>query len=143
MKKQAQITAFYIEAVLLILAFIGVILVLTRAFALGKSQSYEAASLTDAVCLAENAAEAVAASRSPEELILLLDEGGNVSRPDNGALCVAAYDEQLRPEAGGVYRVALSWKSEGGLVRSHIRVEREGRPVYELDTAVYVGEVAA
>ena len=62
MKKNGHITAFYLETLLLIVVFIGIILILTQVFGLGRVQSVEAGRLTDAVILAQNAAEAVSAA---------------------------------------------------------------------------------
>ena len=55
----------------------GVILVLTRIFAFSGELSGRAGRLNRAVHLAENAAEAVAASDSLDMLCALLEENGN------------------------------------------------------------------
>ena len=80
MKRENHVTAFYIEVLLLTVGLIGIVLVLTQIFALGRRESAEARELTDAVCLAQNAAEAFAASADPEELCELLDEAGVLVR---------------------------------------------------------------
>lgn len=106
-KKKRRITAFYIEALLLVAAFTMVILVLTRVFAWAGQLGREAGILTKAVHLAENAAEAVAASDSPEDLERLLDENGNVRLTGDGAsqegsgILIAWYDEDLNPASEG------------------------------------------
>ena len=71
MKKENHVTAFYIEVLLLTVGLIGIVLVLTQIFALGRHESAEARELTDAVCLAQNAAalQAVKGHR----LILVVD----------------------------------------------------------------------
>ena len=66
-------TAFYIEALLLAAVFTVVILTLTRVFAWSGQRGRDAALLTGAVHLAENGAEAVAASRSLEERVRTLE----------------------------------------------------------------------
>ena len=66
MKKNGPITAFYLETLLLIVVFIGIILVLTQVFGLSRTQSREARRLTDAVILAQNGAEAVLVSWDDE-----------------------------------------------------------------------------
>ena len=81
MKKSGQLTAFYVEMLLMTVAVTIMVLLLTRFFALGRAESSEARDLTGAVSLAENAAEAFSASRSPEELRGLLDQLGE----DRGA----------------------------------------------------------
>ena len=77
MKRKQHITAFYLETLLMIVVFISIILVLTRVFGSARVQSVEAKQLTSAVTLAQNTAEAVSASRSPEELLQILNEDGN------------------------------------------------------------------
>ena len=62
MRKASQVTAFYVEVLILTVGMILIVLVLTQVFALGRMQSASAEELTDAVCLAQNAAEAVAAA---------------------------------------------------------------------------------
>ena len=149
MKKQEHITAVYVETLLLILVFIAIILVLTHVFGLGKVQSSRARLLTNAVCLAENAAEAVAASDSPEAVAALLDEGGNVRILDSG-LVEADYSSRMEPELTGVpgLRVLISWEptaEDPQLVDSTISVYGGGKmdAVYELHTAVLLQEVGS
>ena len=77
MKKQSHITGFYLETLMLIVVFVLIILVLTQVFGLAQMQSTRAKELNGAVILAQNAAEAVAASETPEELLKLLNENGN------------------------------------------------------------------
>ena len=57
MRNKQGITAFSMEMLVLILVFTGVILTLTRMFALSKEQSTQARVLTRGVRLAENTAE--------------------------------------------------------------------------------------
>ena len=144
MKRHQHVTAFYLETLLLIAVFISIILVLTRVFGLGQSQSGQAKLLTNAVCLAQNAAEAVSASRDGDDLLAILNENGNAVRTDTGVL--ARYDRNMAPDPEGELRVDVTWTPENGdptLVRSGVSVLRgEGTdPVYTLDTAVYLGEV--
>ena len=149
MKRNGQITAFYLETLLLIVVFIAIILVLTQVFGLAQLQSGRAEHLTDAVVLAGNAAEAVSASGSREALLKLLDENGNAAELPNGNGVAATYDRSLNPDPAGDYRVEVSWETEsaerGFLVRSVIRVFRlDGAdPVYTLETASFKPEVAA
>ena len=88
--KRRHITAFYLETLILIIVFIGVILVLVRVFGISREKSETARLLTGAVSLSENAAEAVAASASPEEAAALLNENGNAVVLDAEAQDVAA-----------------------------------------------------
>ena len=101
MRKNGQVTAFYLETLLLILVFIAIILVLTQVFGLGRMQSAEAKGLNDAVTLAQNAAEAVAASESAEELLGLLNTSDNAAPLADTAGVSARYDASLRPDPSG------------------------------------------
>lgn len=146
MKKQ-QITAFYLEALLLIVVFVGIILVLTSIFGLSKARSSDAKLLTNAVSLAQNTAEAVSAADSPEALLALLDEGNAELVDADGQTSVCArYDADMTPDPAGAMRVEATWQPEEGaagtLVSSTIRVLCEGtEPVYTLDTAIFLPEV--
>ncbi|MBQ6116613.1 MAG: hypothetical protein IJL08_04725 [Oscillospiraceae bacterium] len=145
MKKQ-HLTAFFLEALLLVVIFVAVILVLTGVFGAARAQSAAARRLTTAVTLAANAAEAVSASDSLEQAAALLDEGGNVTL--TGGRCEAAYDAEGRPcSDGGALRVEIRWEAapeNAALVSSRIRVlGAEGQELYALETARFVKEAAA
>ena len=159
--KARRVTAFYIEALILVALLTVMILVLTWVFAWAGQCSMRAGLLTDAVHLAENGAEAVAASKSLEEVRELLEENGNadiIAWPDQEdssedgevpALRVY-YDDDLNPAREGELWMDIRWMEpvpgEGtggsGLVESVITVNRagEGEPVYTLKTAVYIGK---
>ena len=135
--KQAHTTAFYIETLLLIVAFVAVILVLTRTFGEARRESARARELTDAVILAQNAAEAVSASESLDDLARLLGETQTVELRDGKLFAVS----------GDGYVTEVSWEpggeEAGTLVSSTIAVRLQGTvdPIYELDTAVFLREV--
>ena len=149
MKSRNHITAFYVEALLLILVFVGIILVLTHVFGAGLSESSEARILTDSVTLAQSSAEAVAASDTREELEDILSDNGEalLETGEDGSLELL-YDEDLIPlgdEGRGkdkTYRVVISWEDssdEEAMISSTIRVfygEAE-EPAYTLETAKY------
>ena len=145
MKRKQHTTAFYIETLLMILAFIGIILVLTRVFGSGQRQSIQARTLTNAVTLAGNAAEAVSASDSPEELAEYLGENACVT----GTGVAAFYDTDMKPWIGenAPMQVDISWnpeEAEGQYVNCIISVyaDEDEHPVYVLETAVCTGEVS-
>ena len=144
MKKNEHITAFYLETLLLIVVFLSIILVLTNIFGLGRVNSAEAERLNNAVCLAQNTAEAVSESESSEQLLNLLNEDGNAAAADGGV--TAYYDSDMRPDPDGDYRVDVTWTpapgESGTLVSSEILVHYRDfdEPVYTLDTAVYLKE---
>ena len=146
MKKNGHITAFYVETLLLILVFIAIILVLTSIFGMAKAQSREARLLTNAVTLAGNAAEAVSASGSEEELLALLDERDNAVEMPDAVGVIASYDADMSPDPKGKLHLHVTWlpeKAEAGtMVRSTILAywADQPEPVYRLDTAVFLKE---
>ncbi len=120
-----QITAFYVETLILAAAFVAVLLALSQVFGLAHSESERAGRLTEAVQLAERAAEAVAASDSLEDVQALLAPDGEAVLKDgaleldSGALCLS-----------------VSWEPDGPrLVRSRIAVDWNGAEIYALETA--------
>lgn len=144
--KRQQTTSFYLETLLLVLIFVGVLLVLTQVFALGKRESRSARDLTDAVILASNAAEAMAASMNEGELLALLNENGNAELAGEG-LIRARYDGRMAPDPAGATVLELRYAPEGdrGFVRGTVTVCCEGEPaaLYELDAAAIWKEAAA
>ena len=147
MRKDGHLTGFYLETLLMITVFIGIILILTQVFVLGKVQSGRASRLTGAVTLAENAAEAVSASHNVEELAALLNENGNASPMTDTAGVTAFYDTDMNPDPAGPLRLDVTWlpkHTERGVLVSSVILVRDGpadEPVYRLDTAVFLPEV--
>ena len=135
--KQVHTTAFYIETLLMIVAFVAVILVLTRAFGEARRESARARELTDAVILAQSAAEAVSASDDLEELARLMGSTQRAELRDGKLFAVSedGYETEVSWEPGG--------EGTGTLVSSTITVRLPGssEPIYVLDTAVFLGEV--
>ncbi|MBE6006532.1 MAG: hypothetical protein E7238_05170 [Sarcina sp.] len=155
MDRKQHITAFYLETLLMIVVFISIILVLTRVFGGARLQSVEAERLTTSVTLAQNTAEAVSASKSAEDLLALMDRGGNArlstDEKTGRTLVTAAYDHDLQPvalrdgspAAPGALLVEAEWipaGQDGGLTDCHIRVSAAdtGAEIYSLDTSVYI-----
>ncbi len=142
MKERGHNTAFYIETLVMILVFVVIILVLTKVFAIAKTDSTEAQRLTDSVSIAQNAAEVVQASESRDELLSLLDENGSATL-EKGKV-TALYDKEKKPDKNGVYKVTVTWDPEktktGRLVSSRISVyyKNAEKPAYTMDTKVYV-----
>ena len=127
MKK--QITSFYLESLLLVVLFTAILLVLMSVFSGAKVQSVQAERLTQAVLLAENAAEALAGSDSEESLQALLNENDN-TRLDGNVLIVS-HDG---------YEVNITLDRSGAMLYGDIRVTRNGQEIYALETAVCVRE---
>lgn len=149
MKKHSHITGFYLETLMLIVVFLVIILVLTQVFGLAQMQSTKAKRLTGAVILAQNAAEAVSASRTPEDLLALLNDDNNAVLMTDTAGVTARYDSDLNPDAGGIYRVDVTWIQEeagdGTMIRSvaEVRCEETEAPVYRLETEKFRSGVSA
>lgn len=159
MNKQRHMTAFYLETVLMVIIFAIVIAILAQVFSLAKLQSSEAERMTHAVCLAQNAAEAVAAADSEDALLQLLEEDGNASldaKAGNAAVLTAYYDADMHPltaeEAAAdeeALRVETTWTPDtsgtGTFVTSDITVfpAAADTPVYTLNTGVYLREGGA
>ena len=140
--KRQQLSSFYLEALLLLSAFVAMILVLTGVFGAARARRAEARRLTQAVTLAANAAEAVSAADSPEQAAVLLDEGGNVRVTANGLEADYLADGSPCPDGNGALRLTVSWEpsaEDAALVVSRIAVyaAREDTPVYTLETARY------
>lgn len=159
MRGQRSMTAFYLETVLMVIIFAIVLAILSQVFGLARNQSSEAEQLTNAVCLAQNTAEAVSASADAEDLLQLLDEDGNASlqTKEGGAVLTAYYDLQMQPvsekaaaKAGeSCLRVETDWQPQqgqgGSYADSRISVYAgDGKtPLYTLDTGVYMREEGA
>jgi hypothetical protein len=134
----------------MIIIFVMVILVLTQVLGSSKERSMEARHETNAVCLAQNTAQAVAASRDIEDLKKLLDERNNAKtlEKDGEKFVNVSYDEALNPDPRGDLIVQASWQEETGkqgtYISSQIQVYsiRSGSqdPIYTMDTGYYVQE---
>ena len=148
MKRQSHITGFYLETLMLIVVFIAIILVLTQVFGLAQMQSVKAKQLTDAVVLAGNAAEAVSASKTADELLALLNENDNAFPMQDAAGVTARYDGDLLPERDGGYRVDVTWLPEetgtGTMVGSVVEVHcgEAEEPIFRLETEAFRPEVS-
>lgn len=142
--KKSRTTLFYMETLVMTAVFVAMMLVLIQVFTRSKQMSLQAGVLTYAVHLAENAAEAVSASGSAEELFFLLEEGENIRWLEGRGITMlrVQYDGKMRPAGSGRFWVDVTWEpesgsEEGGLIKSSITVYWDGEEVYILDTAVY------
>ena len=127
-------TAFYLETMLLVGLMVAVIIVLVGVFGGAKSQSLRAVQLTDAVTIAENAAEAVAASDSMEEARALLDDSGDSEIIDGETRVLLIHKDG--------YDVSIPDTWGGELVPGLITVSRDGEEIYSLETTVYRAQEA-
>ena len=151
MKRKEHITSFYLETLLLIVVFVGIILVLTQVFGIARARSSLAKEKTSAVCLCQNAAEAFAAADSSQELVNLLNENHNVfleSADDTQGLVNAFYNTDRKPNENGSLRIEISWKKDAAgkaaadkaLRHAKIRALKKDKVIYELETSAYSEE---
>lgn len=138
MRDRHRTTAFYIEMLLLVAVFTGVIMVLSGVFAAAREQSSKARELNGAVRLAENAAEIVAGTNDSSEMVELLGGAGSVESYPEGRKLLARYGSGLEPDPDGGFQVEITWAEKDGLVNYDIQVSWQGgEPVYELGTSVF------
>ena len=147
-KGNGHITAFYLETLLMILVFVGVILVLTQFFGVARLQSAEAQSRTSAVALSESVVSAAQASTSAEELAANMADGkGRVLKDGDVPVVEAVYDEDLAPAKSGPYTVRATWEETKGHRGSYVTcdievyVKGQSEPVFADTTGVYAKEV--
>lgn len=144
MEKKQHITAFYLEALLLIVVFIGMILVLTQVFGMGQLQSNQAKLLTGSVHIAENAAELFAGTDNAQDLLDSLNEKENAEWSDEGQTALQVrYNRQFNPDRDGDIILSMTWEPEkeatGTMVKSRISVSvsSDSNPIYEIETASF------
>lgn len=141
MKKTRHITAFYLEALLLVGVLVAVVLILTRCFALAHTARQAAEELNNGTILAKNAAEAVECAADAVELARILNENGNASA--EGDIVTVYYDTDMTPNAGGQIRLtavpAPQQYGAGELVYYTITVENVAlqKTIYTLETAAW------
>lgn len=146
--KRHRITTFYMETLFLIAVLIAVILVLTRVFGMGRSESREARLLTIAVSLAQNAAEAVSGSSSLEDVAALLgEEDASGITVDEEQKISVRYDRDMKQDPEGELKLVIGWEPQetvsGTLVTCPVTVWEDGQtdePVYSLETAVFLAK---
>ncbi|MBQ6372739.1 MAG: hypothetical protein IJJ22_06430 [Oscillospiraceae bacterium] len=143
--KRTQLTSFFLEALLLVTAFVAMILVLTGVFGTAHAQSAEAGLLSQAVALASNAAEAANAADSPEMTAALLDEGGNVLFENGTIEAFYNADGSSCPSGTGKLRLTLTWEpaaTDDPLIKNRISIYNTDKEtvIYTLETAKYQKE---
>ncbi|WP_305116496.1 hypothetical protein [Acutalibacter muris] len=128
---------FYIEMLLLVAVFTGVILVLSNVFATAKEQSSNAKSLNGAVQLAENAAEIVGGTDDHSEMVDLLGGDNNAACHLESQKLLARYNGDMEPDPDGGFLVVITWEDIEGLTNYDITVTWREDPIYELETSVF------
>lgn len=143
MMDKHRITRFYLEMLIMVAVFAGVILLLADVFAAAKEQTNEAKLLTSAVQLAENSAELAAGAENGMELFRQLNEDGSTAWIQEGSSLRTRYDVQMVPDRDGPLWLEISWSEDGNLVRYEIQVLWQEEPLYQMKTAVYKGGSAS
>ncbi len=142
MKDRRAITAFYVETLLMIVVFIGIMMVLTRILVLSKMQEKKAQHLTEAVTVAANVAEALSASDEIEEAIKVLDlEEGAFEKP--GRIYAGTYRISKEGKDDTLYKVRITKTEEGKIAHHLIEIftGNEKDPVYQLTTDQSTGSI--
>ena len=142
MNKTRNDLAFVVELLLLFVILLFVIVVITKTFMTSRSQSLHARHLTEAVCVAEEVAEATAAAADraeAAELLESLEQAGAVQEDGDGiSLTVDVFTENGTKDSYAVY---LLWEedAEGDFVEKTIRVHDGNgeEPLYTLKTGTY------
>ena len=147
MREKNYSRIFYVETFILLFFFLAVIVIISRVLVGARAESIHARDLTNAVILAEDAAEISGASADPEEIRALLGASGGGSEEADAALPMSMElrcGEDLAYAADGRYLVTVSWDREtraaGELVTAQIRVSlfESGEELYTLDTASWL-----
>ena len=146
MKKRGEITAFYIETLVMIVVMIAILLVLTQILGMAKRESVRAKRLTEAVTIAQSAAESLSAAGSLEKVPEILNlEDAEISGGNELKVCRGTYRWNRGPEGaasagsgasgkGTEYRLEIYRTYDGELTEDTISVYTpEGTvPVYIL-----------
>ena len=133
--KRKNITAFYVETLILIIAFVAVILLITSVFGKAKTESTNAKVLTSSVCIAENAAEVFSARPDIEGIAGILGKGNVIEKSDTKL--VLGYDSDMREDPDGVLNLNIQLSEKNDLSYCDICVinGETGETVYTLKTA--------
>lgn len=149
MKKRGEITAFYVETLVMIVVMIGILLVLTRIFGIARGESVRAKHLSEAVTIAQNIEESLQMDTSeklPEGTLPLRDI--EEKREGTSEQYSGYYDwTDTDSTTARVYRVEITrqWLSDT-LAKDTIAVSAEdgGEAIYTLQARSYLrGKEAA
>ena len=131
MKRRGQITAFYIETLLMITVMTGIILLLTQILAVSRREQVQARRLTQAVTIAQSAAEAASGARQLKDLgdALMLEAFQEEKSEDGDQTFSGIYHwdtgartEEDEPAGQDQYLVRISRSQEEGLRTDTIRI---------------------
>lgn len=118
MKQKGEITAFYIETLIMITVMMGILLVMTQILGLSKQGNIKAHRLTQAVTIAQSAAETASAAEDLEDFqqALGLEAFELVKESDDSQICSGIYHWDSD------FRIRITRTSEDGLRTDRIQV---------------------
>ena len=132
MKQKGQITAFYIETLIMITVMMGILMVLTQILGLSKQGNVQARQLTQAVTIAQSAAETASSVSDLEDFRKALNlEAFEVMKEDASQTCSGIYHWENDTAQGTAqsdtapqtdYRIRISRTIEEGLRTDQIQV---------------------
>lgn len=133
MKQKGQITAFYIETLIMITVMMGILMVLTQILGLSKQGNVQARQLTQAVTIAQSAAETASSVSDLEDFRKALNlEAFEVMKEENASqTCSGIYHWENDTAQGTAqseaapqtdYRIRISRTIEEGLRKDQIQV---------------------
>jgi len=133
MKQKGHITAFYIETLIMITVMMGILLVMTQILGISKQGNVQARRLTQAVTIAQSAAETASYASDLEIFREALElEAFEFVRQDDGSqICEGIYHWIKQAPAGNAsqkaaaqtdYRIRITRTGEEGLRTDTIQV---------------------
>ena len=150
--KKTRNPAFIVELLLLFVILLLVIVVITRTFMAARSQSLSAKHLTEAVSLAENAAEISLSAADPEdayERLLKMVQVTNAEKEEDTVKLTVDFSNQ--DGENNHYLLEMNWAEEttqrGAFKNGEIRVyylgsnenyDQNDNLIYTLNTGEYV-----
>lgn len=152
-KRRGQLTAFYLETLIMIVIMIGILLVLTQVLGASRAQSARAKRLTEAVTVAQSVAEASAKTDNLSDLEYLLDlssmEVTGEAGEDQTCSALWRWEHKTVDADANVqinymetdYRVMISRVWENGMAKDHIEIRDTDRDtkLYSLDVETHMG----
>ena len=139
MNERRAVTAFYVETLMMILVFIGIMMVLTRIFVLSKTQENEARNLTRAVTIAGNVAEGLSLSDDVETNMKKTGlEGSLVENTEKKKIYEGkwTWPGKNPGQKGQNYKVRITLTRDRKMVHHLIQIYcgDEKKPVYTIET---------
>ena len=154
MKRRTQLTAFYLETLIMIVIMIGILLVLTQVLGSSRRQSAQAKRVTEAVTIAQSVAEAAARTEDLSEVqkTLELDSFKAEGNVGENQTCEGLWrwehktvDQEENVQVSYLetdYRVSVTRTWQDDMVNDHIEISTpaDNQQIYSLDVQNHFGE---